>query len=128
MREYNLGEIIYKDQYVTLERTLEDNEDAYACLLDSNNSFITYIGKEFVLETINELKDCEDEISFAKYLIDCGTVDYYFKDEKDPLLKDDILEDYTKEEIKKMTKEQINEIVFNNDYVNKIGEIYIRVA
>lgn len=122
-------DVFYKDQNISLVLKEEGktNDVYYADILDTNSDFITYISKEYLSETIDELKQCKTDRDIVDYLIESGIVDYWFK-EIDFNVKNDLLEDFNEEQIASLTQEQLNELVYENDYVNKIGDYYVRCA
>jgi endonuclease III-like uncharacterized protein len=121
------SDIFYKNKYVSLVLKEEGKTDDtyFANLLDSNGQYITYVSKEYLDETIDDLKECQTDRDIVDYLIESGIVDYWFK-EIDFNVKNDLLYGYSDEKINNLTQEQLNELVYNNDYVNKIGNHYIR--
>ena len=144
--KYN--DVFYKDQYVSLVLKEEGktDDDVYADILDTNGDFITYISKEYVGETIDELKQCKTDLEICQYLIESGIVDNYFKIPKDESIDDDlreyIYENYgniltdvngnkvntTKDLDNKNLIIYTNSLLSQDDYINKIGNYYVRCA
>ncbi len=144
--KYN--DVFYKDQYVglVLKEEGKTDDDVYADILDTNGDFITYISKEYVGETIDELKQCKTDLEICQYLIESGIVDNYFKIPKDESIDDDlreyIYENYsniltdvngnkvntTKNLDNKNLIIYANSLLLQDDYINKIGNYYVRCA